>query len=174
MALSVKVPVLKSVPPLRVKMLADTEPGTPPKLLSALTLRTPPLIVVVPVYVLLVPLSVSVPLPVLVSPTDVALPFCKTPLKLVEVLSPPAVNVNVPAAELLTVPAPANEPTVRELPFKSNVVPLETVTAPVPNAVDDPAFVVTVFCSVVGPLYVLLPDKVVVPYHMKFMLLTFV
>ena len=41
------------------------------------------------------------------------------PEKVVDVLSPPAVNVNVPDAVLVTVPAPDNEPIVAELPPKS-------------------------------------------------------
>ena len=108
--------------------------------------------VVTPVAVL-APVNVNVPLPVLVSPTDVALPFCKTPLKLVEVLSPPAVNVNVPAAELVIVPAPANEATVSEWPPKSNVAPELTVSAELSDITppDAPSFNVPKL-TVVAPL----------------------
>ena len=41
------------------------------------------------------------------------------PEKVVDVLFPPAVNVNVPDAVLVTVPSPANEPIVAEFPPKS-------------------------------------------------------
>ena len=45
----VKFAVVWSVPPLKVRWLDWTDPGTAPKLPSELILRTPPLIVFVPV-----------------------------------------------------------------------------------------------------------------------------
>ena len=58
----------------------------------------------------MVPESVCVPLPVFTNAT-VPEPFEITPLKLVEVLAPPVVNVAVVAVEpFVIVPLPAREP----------------------------------------------------------------
>ena len=70
------------------------------------------------VVVELSPESVSVPEPDFVS-AIVPLPFCSTPEKVVEVLSPPVVSVTAPAALLVTVPPPASEPIVSLKVFKS-------------------------------------------------------
>ena len=70
-----------------------------------------------------------VPVPAFVNATLVEEPFSIIPEKVVDVLFPPAVNVGVPAAELVTVPAPAREPSVSENPAKSKVAPLATVNA---------------------------------------------
>ena len=83
-------------------------------------LNVPVLTVVVPLYVL-VPDSVKVPVPALVTAMEVAVPFSIIPEKIVEVLSPPDVIVSDPLAELVTVPAPAKDPTVSLKPFKSNM-----------------------------------------------------
>ena len=48
MELSVKLVVDCNVPPFKIKCPAVTEPGTAPKLLSALILSVPPRIAVVP------------------------------------------------------------------------------------------------------------------------------
>ena len=86
------------------------------------------------------PVSVSVPVPVLVS-DSVADPFWIVPEKVVLVLLPPVVSVSVvDAPESVIRPAPAIEPTPTELPARSTVAPLATVTAEFdPNAVVDPA-----------------------------------
>ena len=47
--LSVTAPVLNSVPPLSVSEAAVIEAGVAPRLLSALTDKVPPLMVVIPV-----------------------------------------------------------------------------------------------------------------------------
>ena len=70
-----------------------------------------------------------VPVPAFVNATLVDDPFSIIPEKEVDVLFPPAVNVGVPAAELVTVPAPESEPNVSEKPAKSKVAPLATVIA---------------------------------------------
>ena len=82
--------------------------------------NVPVVTVVVPLYVL-VPDIVKVPVPALVTAMEVAVPFSIIPEKTVEVLSPPEVIVSDPLAELVTVPAPAKDPTVSLKPFKSNM-----------------------------------------------------
>ena len=70
----------------------------------------------------------SVPVPDFVK-DRVPLPFCSTPEKNVDVLSPPAVSVREPAAPLVTVPPPDNEPIVSVKLLRSYVAPVATVTA---------------------------------------------
>ncbi len=72
-------------------------------------LKTPALMLVPPVYVLL-PLRVKVPEPDLVTATDVAEPFSIRPVNEDDVLSAPIVIVSVPDTELVIVPAPEREP----------------------------------------------------------------
>jgi hypothetical protein len=68
-----------------------------------------------------VPESVSVPVPVLVNPR-VPAPSVKVPVKVVLELLPPAVKVaEVVPALLVTLPVPANEPTVLEKLARSRV-----------------------------------------------------
>lgn len=57
-----------------------------------------------------------------------------TPLKVVFVVVP---DVRVAAASEID-PAPAIEPTVSEIPFKSHVAPLETVTAVKSDRIPEP------------------------------------
>ena len=106
------------------------------------------------------PVSVSVPAPALVS-ASVALPFCRMPLNVVLVPSPPAVRVMLLAAELVMVPAPAIEPTLSENPARSSVPVMVTaeVSASTPAApsASVPALIV------VAPLWELAPESVSVP-----------
>ena len=69
----------------------------------------PPFTVKLPVLVL-VPLRVSMPVPSLVKASVEVAPFCNVPLKVVLLLSPPAVRVTLAAPLFSTVPAPAREP----------------------------------------------------------------
>ena len=70
---------------------------------------------------MLSPESVSVPEPALVKPR-VPTPSVKVPLKVVLVLFPPAVSVTeVEVALLVTVPAPARDPTLLEKLARSKV-----------------------------------------------------
>ena len=110
---------------------------------------------------MLAPLKVSVPVPALVNPR-VPAPLVKVPLKVVLELLPPAVKVAELAALLLvTVPVPANEPTVLEKLARSKVE--VTVKAELAlKAVVEPAFNVPAL-TVVAPLYVLAPEIVRVP-----------
>jgi hypothetical protein len=57
------------------------------------------------------------------------MPFSIIPLNVVDVLSPPAVNVLLVATEFVTVPAPAKDPTETLKPAIFNVAPLDTVVA---------------------------------------------
>ena len=68
---------------------------------------------------MLTPLNVNVPLPVFVTPPVPEI----APLKLVDVLSPPSVNVPEPN---VTEPAPANDPIALLLLFKSKVPATDT------------------------------------------------
>jgi hypothetical protein len=71
----------------------------------------------------------------------------------VDVLSPPRVNVAVPTAELVTVPDPAKDPMVPELEFKSKVPVLLTVTAEESDiAPAAPSFIVVPEPIVVAPV----------------------
>src|SRR6476660_7499820 len=72
LALSVKLPVTRIVPPLRTRELAVGAAGPVPRFAAELTLSTPALTVTGPVNVL-VPLRVRVPLPDLVRPDPAAL-----------------------------------------------------------------------------------------------------
>ena len=65
--------------------------------------------------------------------------FWIAPLKVVEVLSPPAVSVAPVALLLVTVPAPASDPTDTLNPAKSSI-PVTVVAEFDPKAVIDPAF----------------------------------
>jgi hypothetical protein len=60
--------------------------------------------------------NVNVPEPAFVNATVPPVPALSLiiPEKVVEVLSPPAVKVDVPLTEFNTVPAPANDPIVSE------------------------------------------------------------
>ena len=79
------------------------------------------------------------PDPILVRPSAPA-PFCNTPLKLVELLSPPVVRTAAAALLLMIDPAPESEPTLFERPCRSSVAPLATVTAELlPNALVEAA-----------------------------------
>ena len=84
--------------------------AVPNALLFPITIL-PALTVVNPEYVL-VPDKVSEPVPVLVMDKEVAVPFSIKPENVVLELSPPDVNVMAPELELVTVPAPANDPMV--------------------------------------------------------------
>ncbi len=89
-------------------------------------------------------------MPPLVSET-VPLPFWMVPAKLVVPLLPPAVSVAGVGEPFVTVPpAPASEPMVRLLPFRSRVPPLDSVVAErLPKAEVDPAFSVPAETDVV-------------------------
>ena len=93
----------------------------------------------------MVPDRARVPVPALVRAT-VPEPFSITPAKLVEVLSPPVVSVAVVnAVEFVTRPVPpsaeARKPMATLLPARSNVAPVDKVTAePAPKALVSPAF----------------------------------
>ena len=84
------------------------------------------------------PVSVSVPAPALVNPPVSEI----TPEKVVDDASPPAVSVPEPS---VIDPAPAIEPTVSVMSFRSNVAPESTVTAvvsakrPEPDNITTPA-----------------------------------
>ena len=87
-----------------------------PVVLSALEaprLSTPPLMFVPPVQPLVLPESVKMPVPTLVRMLPVvAVPFVKVPENVVVKFAPPIVRVLVVEAELVTVPAPLNDPIV--------------------------------------------------------------
>ncbi len=90
-------------------------------------------------------------MPALVSAT-VPLPAARTPEKVVDVLLPAAVSVTAPATPLVTVPAPASEPTVSLKPLRSNVAPPATVSALLaPTALAMPSFSVPAL-MVVAPV----------------------
>ncbi len=103
-----------------------------------------------------VPERVSVPLPVLVTaPPEPLMP----PLKLVLVLSPPAVSVLAPS---VTEPAPASDPMVSDAAI-FRVAPEATVTA-FASTIAVPLFKLRMPAdTVVRPVKVLVPDKVMVP-----------
>ena len=86
----------------------------------------------------MVPERVCVPVPVFLSAV-VPDPFWITPLKVVEVLLPPAVSVLVVAEELVTVPLPASEPMERSKPARSSEA-LAVTAELLPNALVEPAF----------------------------------
>ena len=110
---------------------------------------------------MLLPDNVSVPVPSLVSDTLVAEPFCITPLYVVLLLFPPTVRVGVPAVELVTDPAPANDPTVSLKPLRLKV--LATVRA-LPSGITSEAPKVNVpALIVVVPEYVFAPEIMRVP-----------
>src|SRR3990167_1534821 len=119
------------------------------------TCNVPALIVVPPLYVF-APDKVCVPLPAFTKlPVSLI-----TPEKVVELLSPPVVNVPEPK---VTLPAPANEPMVSDTSFKSNVPLAPTVIAvesdnrPEPLNCNVPALIVVV------PLYVFAAANVNMP-----------
>ena len=121
---------MSNVPPFTVT--------APDKALVTPTVKVPAVMVVSPAKGV-TPVSVHVPVPALVKPP---VPLA-TPLKVVLVLSPPAVRVNAPSD---TAPAPANDPTV-SLPVNASVAPVATVTAlasPIPLPFTDkvPALIV--------------------------------
>ena len=53
----------------------------------------------------------------------------RSPEKVVDVFRPPLVRVPARAPLLVTLPTPASDPTVSLKPFRSNVAPLDTVSA---------------------------------------------
>src|SRR3990167_4071485 len=117
-------------PTVSLKLLrSSTAPATSAKLTALLSEITPAapncivpaLIVVAPVYVL-APDKVNTPLPAFVK-LPVSL---MTPENVVELASPPAVNVPEPSN---TLPLPASEPIVSETSFKSKMPLAPTVTA---------------------------------------------
>ena len=127
-------PVYWRVPPFIIR-LAATLVDAPkllliPPLASELTLNTPVLMVLTPVYVL-TPERVSVPVPTLVS--DVFfVPTWMTPLNVVEVLSPPAVKVAFVPPVLVTTPEPLRLPIV-SLKAKRSNVPAEAIVTALPS-----------------------------------------
>ena len=142
-----------NIPP--PKPIVPNEPNAP--LLP--NASVPPFIVVPPVYVF-TPLNVNTPLPSFVNAV-VPVPSCITPLKVVDVPFPPAVNIFDVATEFVTVPAPASDPTDTVYPAISNI-PVTVTLLLLPNADPFPAFNVPAD-TVVFPLYVLTPDNVSVP-----------
>ena len=64
------------------------------------------------------PVRVSVPVPILIK-SSVPVPSCDMPLKVVELLLPPAVSTAPTEPALVTVPLPAREPIWLENPFRS-------------------------------------------------------
>src|SRR5262249_17314964 len=120
---------LISMPAPEVTVLV---PVTDPRAAPDCTWSTPVDTVVAPEYVL-VPDSASTPVPLLVS--EVALtPSAIDPEKVVKgVFSAPVVRVAAEPPVLVTVPAPASEPTASPNALRSNVAPFATV-----NALADP------------------------------------
>ncbi|PNG60103.1 hypothetical protein CHC07_01832 [Variovorax sp. B4] len=111
-------PPRSRVPPLFTVAVAVSAPR-PRKPLSR---RTVPALIVTPPVWVLSRSRVNVPVPILISP-----PFPDiTPLKVVLVLSPPAVSVPVPRA---TKPKPARLPMVWLKLLRSSVAPPPSVTA---------------------------------------------
>ena len=89
-------------------------------------------------------------MPALVKPSTPP-PSCTVPLKVVLVFKAPAVSVAVPVL-LVTVPAPASEPTLRLLPARFRVAPALTVVAELlPSAVAEPARSVPALTVVAPP-----------------------
>src|SRR3990167_6928237 len=138
-------------PTVSLKLLrSSTAPATSAKLTALLSEITPAapncivpaLIVVAPVYVL-APDKVNTPLPAFVK-LPVSL---MTPENVVELASPPAVNVPDPNN---TLPLPANDPIVSEISFKSNVplaptvIAVESASLPEPLNCNVPALIVVV------------------------------
>ena len=92
--------------------------------------KVPPLSVSAPVKRLsLAELIVNTPAPSFVSARFAAVVALKTPEKAVVVSSRPNVSVVAVPPELVTVPAPAREPTVWARLLTSRVAPAATVTA---------------------------------------------
>ena len=136
------------VPPLNV-----TDPLVPPRPPSPET-DTFPAETVKPPVCWFEPDKVSVPEPVLVR---LPLPALVAPLKVVEVLSPPAVNAPVS----VIVPPPAIDPTVSAFEFMSSV-PVMVTADPSGITPAAPSFRVPAETVVVPP-YVFVADKVNVP-----------
>ena len=89
--------------------------------------------------------------PTLVSDST-PLPSLNTPEKVVLVFSPPSVIVTAPTAELVTLPAPASDPSAWLKPARSNVAPTATVTALLgPTALASPSLSVPTL-TVVAPV----------------------
>ena len=124
---------LNVIEPELATVVAAIHPVVPP----LPTDTVPAEIVKVPVKVLL-PVRVSVPEPALVKPPVSEI----TPENVVDDVSPPAVNVPEPS---VIEPAPAMEPTVSVMSFRSNVASESTVTAvvsakrPEPDSMTTPA-----------------------------------
>src|SRR5262245_34322608 len=109
-----------------------------------------PALMVLPPVKVLTPVRVRVPVPDLVRLVVEVPPSWITPLKVVEVLLAPAVNVAVEAPLLVTVPAPASDPIAWPKPLRSSV----PVTV---NALADENVLVAPACRV-PPLMVVEPE----------------
>src|SRR3989344_1464675 len=83
-----------------------------------------------------------------------------TPEKVVDVLSPPAVNVPEPS---VTLPLPASDPMLSEISFKSNVPLAPTVMAVESDNLPEPLNCNVPALIVVAPLYVFAAERINVP-----------